>query len=189
MLVMFIYPEKEIEGHSTQVDFAVWGPKTNTWSRASTSVVCCLFQTLLVSCFIFIFLPFRCRQSMFSYNIQLWLEDGHCLYMLLLFCGNTQPATLCSPVSNFSWLFSRVSCDPLTSADHVLYRFVQDRLTLNKGQRTSFSLELPAINFFHFLPFSLFSTKHLILFHFKPEYKSIVMRCGWWRVEVLNGDE
>lgn len=58
-----------------QVDFAVWGPKTNTCLRAFTTAVCCLFQTLLVSCFIFIFFCLR-RQSMFSYNIQLWLEDG-----------------------------------------------------------------------------------------------------------------
>lgn len=54
-----------------QVDFIVWGPKTNTWLRAFTSAVCCPFQTLLVSCFIFLFSTFAggpCSPTTFSFG-------------------------------------------------------------------------------------------------------------------------
>lgn len=54
-----------------QADFTVWGPKTNTWLRAFTSAVCCLFQTLLVSRFIFISSTFAdspCSPTSFSFG-------------------------------------------------------------------------------------------------------------------------
>lgn len=34
--------------------------------------------------------------------------------------------------------------------------------------------------FIYVLPGSLFSADHLILFHFQPDYESVLMRRGWW---------